>query len=41
MFCKKCGAQIADGQLFCGECGAEVLKNENAEQEPVEQTEGQ
>ena len=38
MFCKKCGAQIADGQLFCGSCGAAVFKNENeAQGQPVQQ----
>ena len=38
MFCKKCGAQIADGQLFCGACGAAVFKNENeAQGQPVQQ----
>lgn len=24
MLCKKCGANIGDGDLFCGECGAAV-----------------
>ena len=38
MFCSKCGAQIADGQLFCGKCGAAVFKNDNAAQaQPAQQ----
>lgn len=28
MFCKKCGAQIADGQSFCNICGAPVEKQQ-------------
>lgn len=32
MFCKKCGAQLADGQLFCGNCGTPSFKEESAGQ---------
>ena len=38
MYCKKCGAQLADGQLFCGACGTPTYKNDGAEQSrPVDQ----
>lgn len=39
MFCKKCGAQLADGQLFCGNCGTPSFKEEGVGQaQTVNQT---
>lgn len=32
MFCRKCGAQIADDALFCTTCGAPTKDNESADQ---------
>ncbi len=32
MFCKKCGAQLAEGQLFCGTCGTPTFNNGGSEQ---------
>lgn len=32
MFCRKCGAQIADDALFCTACGAPTKDNESADQ---------
>ena len=34
MFCKNCGAEIADDAKFCGNCGIEVKKEEPVQEEP-------
>ncbi len=38
MFCKYCGAELADGAAFCTKCGKQ-LKEENQEQEKTAQIE--
>ena len=34
MFCKKCGAELAEGTKFCSSCGAEVVNE--TETQPTE-----
>lgn len=35
MFCKKCGAQLADNATFCTQCGAPVANNTPAANAPI------
>lgn len=37
MFCKNCGAEIADDAKFCGNCGIEVKKEEPVQEAPAQE----
>lgn len=37
MFCKKCGAEMADGSKFCGKCGTPVMATASTSEEVKQQ----
>lgn len=39
MFCKNCGANVADGSAFCANCGTAVEQQESAYAAPAAYTE--
>ena len=41
MFCKKCGAELAEGTKFCSSCGAEVVNETETQPTETQPTETQ